>query len=62
MLLYNYKQEFIGIDDEELHLLNYSSLEELLSVCSDVADLFANEPGYIHNFKNFGWINFLLHA
>lgn len=62
MLLYNNKQEFIGIDDEGLRLLNYSSLEELLSVCSDVADLFANEPGYIHNFKNFGWIDFLLHA
>ena len=62
MLLYNHKQEFIGIDDEGLRILNYSSLDELLSVCSDVADLFANEPGYIHNFKNFGWINFLLHA
>lgn len=62
MLLYNNKQEFIGINDEGLRLLNYSSLEELLNVCTDVADLFANEPGYIHNFKNFGWIDFLLHA
>lgn len=62
MLLYNYKQEFIGINDEGLRLLNYSSLDELLNVCSDVADLFANEPGYIHNFKNFGWITFLLHS
>lgn len=62
MLLYNNKQEFIGIDDEGLRLLNYASLDELLNVCSDVADLFANEPGYIHNFKNFGWIDFLLHA
>lgn len=62
MLLYNHKQEFIGIDEEGLRLLNYATLDELLNVCSDVADLFANEPGYIHNFKNFGWINFLLHA
>ena len=62
MLLYNHRQEFIGIDDEGLQLLNYASLEELLSVCSDVADLFANEPGYIHNFKSFGWIDFLLHS
>lgn len=62
MLLYNNKQEFVGISDEGLRLLNYSSLDELLSVCTDVADLFANEPGYIHNFKNFGWIDFLLHA
>lgn len=62
MLFYNHKQEFIGIDEEGLRLLNYASMEELLSVCGDVADLFAKEPGYIHNFKNFGWIDFLLHA
>lgn len=62
MIFYNHKQEFIGIDDEGLKLLNYNSLKELLEVCSDVADLFAKEPGYIHNFKNFGWIDFLLHA
>lgn len=62
MLFYNHKQEFIGIDEEGLRLLNYTSMEDLLSVCGDVADLFAKEPGYIHNFKNFGWIDFLLHA
>ena len=62
MLFYNHKQEFIGLDEDALKLLNYVSLEELLSVCPDVADLFAKEPGYIHNFKNFGWIDFLLHA
>lgn len=62
MLFYNHKQEFIGIDEDGLKLLNYNSLAELLAVCSDVADLFAKEPGYIHNFKNFGWIDFLLHA
>lgn len=62
MLFYNHKHEFIGIDDDGLKLLNYATLEDLLGVCSDVADLFANEPGYIHNFKSFGWIDFILHA
>ena len=62
MLFYNHKHEFIGIDEEGLKLLNYATLEDLLGVCADVADLFANEPGYIHNFKSFGWIDFLLHA
>lgn len=62
MLFYNHKQEFIGIDEEGLKLLNYATIEDLLSVCGDVADLFAKEPGYIHNFKSFGWIDFLLHA
>ena len=62
MLFYNHKQEFIGIDEEGLRLLNYATLEDLLKVCRDVADLFTKELGYIHNFKSFGWINFLLHA
>jgi hypothetical protein len=62
VLFYNHKHEFIGINEEGLKLLNYATLEDLLGVCADVADLFANEPGYIHNFKSFGWIDFLLHA
>lgn len=62
MLFYNHKHEFIGIDEDGLKLLNYTTLEDLLEVCGDVADLFAKEPGYIHNFKSFGWIDFLLHA
>lgn len=62
MLFYNHKHEFIGIDEEGLKLLNYQTMEGLLEVCGDVADLFAKEPGYIHNFKSFGWIDFLLHA
>ncbi len=62
MLFYNHKHEFIGIDEDGLKLLNYATLDDLLGVCGDVADLFAKEPGYIHNFKSFGWIDFLLHA
>lgn len=62
MLFYNHKHEFIGIDEDGLKLLNYATLDDLLGVCEDVADLFAKEPGYIHNFKSFGWIDFLLHA
>ncbi|MBD3809393.1 MAG: hypothetical protein IE884_02570 [Sulfuricurvum sp.] len=62
MLFYNHKYEFIGIDEDGLKLLNYATLDDLLSVCGDVADLFAKEPGYIHNFKSFKWIDFLLHA
>jgi HPt (histidine-containing phosphotransfer) domain-containing protein len=62
VLFYNHKHEFIGIDEDGLKLLNYTTLEDLLEVCGDVADLFAKEPGYIHNFKSFGWIDFLLHA
>lgn len=62
MLFYNHKKEFLGLNEEALQLLNYESMPELLKVASDVADLFANEPGYIHNFKHLSWIDFLLHA
>jgi len=62
VLFYNHKKEFLGLNEEALQLLNYESLSKLLEVVSDVADLFANEPGYIHNFKHLSWIDFLLHA
>jgi len=62
MLLYNHNKEFLGIDNEDLHLLGYQSFSELLSECHDFADLFVKKPGYIHNFKNFQWIDFVLHA
>jgi len=62
VLFYNHKKEFLGLNEEALQLLNYESMSNLLEVVSDVADLFANEPGYIHNFKHLSWIDFLLHA
>lgn len=62
MLIYNQNKEFIGIDDEDLRLLGFTSLKELLAQCSDIAELFVKKPGYIHDFKNFQWIDFVLHA
>ena len=62
MLLYNHNKEFLGIDEEDLRLLGYHSFSELLNECHDFADLFVKKPGYIHNFKNFQWIDFVLHA
>lgn len=62
MIIYNQNKEFIGIDDEDLRLLGFSSLGELLEQCSDIAELFVKKPGYIHDFKNFQWIDFVMHA
>lgn len=62
MLFYNHKKEFLGLNEEALRLLNYDTMPDLLAVVSDVADLFAKDPGYIHNFKHLSWIDFLLHA
>ncbi len=62
MLIYNHKKEFIGIDLDDLQKLHYRSFSDLLNNCSDFADLFVKKPGYIHNFKNFKWIDFVMHS
>jgi len=62
LLLYNQRKEFVGIDADDLSGLGFSNLNELLSESNDFADLFVKKPGYIHNFKNFSWIDFILHS
>ncbi len=62
MLIYDHNKQFIGIDDEDLKQLGFATAATLFEHCSDFADLFVKRPGYIHNFKNFAWIDFVLHA
>lgn len=62
MLIYNNNKKLIGIDEEDLNILGFQSVQDLLSECQDIAELFVKKPGYIHDFKNFQWIDFVLHA
>ena len=62
MLIYNHDKELIGIDKESLTLLGYDNFETLIKEHGDVAEMFVKKPGYIHNFTNFPWIDFVLHA
>ncbi len=62
MLIYDHNKEFIGIDQESLQLLGYKRFEDLIHEHKDIAELFVKKPGYIHNFTNFPWIDFVLHA
>lgn len=62
MLIYDHNKEFIGIDQVSLKLLGYTRFEDLIHEHKDVAELFVKKPGYIHNFTNFPWIDFVLHA
>ncbi|MBD3800805.1 MAG: Hpt domain-containing protein [Campylobacterales bacterium] len=62
MLIYNHNKKLVGIDDETLHHLGYKTLSEFLAEHNDVAEMFVKKPGYIHNFQNFSWIDFILHA
>ena len=62
MLLYNQRKEFIGVDNESLSELGFLNIAELQNESHDFADLFVKKPGFIHNFKNFSWIDFILHS
>ena len=62
MLLYNQRKEFVGIDEDDLNSLDFQNINELQNESHDFADLFVKKPGYIHNFKNFSWIDFILHS
>jgi hypothetical protein len=62
LLLYNHRKEFVGIDEDDLSSLGYNNITELRNESEDFADLFVKKPGYIHNFKNFSWIDFILHS
>lgn len=58
MLIYNHKKEFLGIDEQDLTSLGFSTLSELKEEAEDIAELFVKEPGHIHNFKHVHWIDF----
>jgi HPt (histidine-containing phosphotransfer) domain-containing protein len=62
LLLYNQRKEFVGIDENDLNGLGFQNINELQNESSDFADLFVKKPGFIHNFKNFSWIDFILHS
>lgn len=62
MLIYNLKKEFVGITEETLRRVGYNTASELQEDAVDFADLFENRPGFIHNFKNFSWLDFMLHS
>lgn len=59
MLIYNYKKEFVGIDEVDLKVLGLSSVADMRSEAADFADLFIKTPGYIHNFKHVHWIDYI---
>lgn len=60
MLIYNHKKEFVGISEKILKTLGLSSLEELKRHCDDFASLFLKQTGYIHNFSQIHWIDYIL--
>jgi len=62
LILYAKNGTFLGMGKEELSILGYEDMEEFKSCSNDFADLFVNHPGYISKFKNFSWIDYILHS
>lgn len=61
MLIYNFQKEFIGMDEQDLKKIGFKNLAELRAQAADFADLFIKIPGYIHNFVNTHWIDFIIY-
>ncbi|DAB28254.1 MAG: hypothetical protein A2513_06505 [Sulfurimonas sp. RIFOXYD12_FULL_33_39] len=59
MLIYNYKKEFFGIDEDDLTAFGFATLDDFYKEAKDFADLFVKTPGYIHNFAHVHWIDYI---
>jgi len=59
VLIYNFKKEFIGMDEGTLKTFGFNNLSQLRAESADFADLFVRTPGYVHNFKHVHWIDFV---
>ncbi len=53
-------KRLLAINEQTLESLGYSSLEEFKKEIYDIAQLFVKKPGYIHEFKSFHWIDYIL--
>jgi len=60
MILYDDKQNFLGMSSHTLSFLGYEDIGDFLSLHNDFANLFVNQEGYIYKFDNFSWIDFVL--
>ncbi len=60
MILYDAHKKIIAINEQTLEMLGYASLEEFKNEVIDLSQLFVKRPGYIHQFKSFHWIDYVL--
>jgi hypothetical protein len=60
VFLYDANRQCIAADDESARALGYPSAQAFLEEVGDVAKLFIEKPGYVYNFRNFSWIDFVI--
>jgi hypothetical protein len=62
MILYDDKYNFLGMSSHTLGFLGYEDVGEFLSMHNDFSNLFVNKEGFIYDFDNFNWIDFVLYS
>ncbi len=60
MILYDHHKKILAINDQTLEMLGYQSIEKFRQEVYDVAQLFVKRPGYLHEFRSFHWIDYVL--
>ncbi len=60
MILYDHHKKILAISDQTLEMLGYQSIEKFRQEIFDVAQLFVKRPGYLHEFRSFHWIDYIL--
>ncbi len=60
MVLYDADKKLLAINEQTLETLGYNSLEEFKKEVYDIAQLFVKRAGYIHEFRSFHWIDYVL--
>ena len=62
MILYDDKHNFLGMSSHTLGFLGYEDVPEFLSMNNDFSNLFVQKEGFIYDFDNFNWIDFVLYS
>ena len=62
MLIYRNDGKLFCISKKALQLAGYHDIEHFNAEHNDYSELFVKRPGYIYNFENFSWLNFLRNA
>ncbi len=62
MLIYKNDGKLFCISKKALKLAGYHDIEHFNDEHNDYSELFVKRPGYIYNFENFSWLNFLRNA
>jgi len=60
VVLYDENKRLIAINEQTLESLGYNSIEEFKREVYDLSQLFVKKSGYLYEFKNFHWIDYVL--